>query len=56
MKKQLVDKLVLRLRLCIAALVLVILSLFLFSFTMKRIQEDFRRAILAVRPGAALPF
>ena len=23
---------------------------------LKRIQEDFRRAILAVRPGASLPF
>jgi hypothetical protein len=45
MKKQLVDRMIIRLRLCIAALLLVILSLFLFSFAVKRMQGDFLKQL-----------
>lgn len=45
MKKELLSKMILRLRICIIALLLVILSLFLFSFKMEKMHEDFLKQL-----------
>ncbi|HMK04001.1 MAG TPA: hypothetical protein VK489_07420 [Ferruginibacter sp.] len=45
MKKQILQKMITWLRLCIAGLVLVILSLFLFSFEMKKLQAEFLKQL-----------
>lgn len=45
MRKQLLNKMIARLRICIAGLILVILSLFLFSFTVQKLKEDFLKQL-----------
>jgi hypothetical protein len=45
MRKQLLNKMIIRLRICIAVLIMVIVSLFLFSFTVESIKEDFLKKL-----------